>query len=180
MPSEEIFEVRALICDRSNRFDPFTEHLEKEEPIMGSAACLKLAVQVVNGTEQLFRLVNELVGGAQPSRIVLLSEGLAIRNEQGGWEATPLARQVRELFIRNPTHLCGLIALLNDQPHRITDIDAVLKIDDVTPDSLKRNLLQVATRLWLKSPVERPVEHGESGCHPCPPCSVGGRDERML
>ena len=37
MPNEEIFEVRALICDRSNRFDPFTEHLEKEEPIMGSA-----------------------------------------------------------------------------------------------------------------------------------------------
>lgn len=154
MPNEEIFEVRALICDRSNRFDPFTEHLEKEEPIMGSAGSLKLAVQVVNATEQLFRLVNELVGGAQPSRIVLLSEGLAIRNEQGGWEATLLARQIRELFIRNPTHLCGLIALLNDQPHRISDIDAVLKIDDLTPDSLKRNLVRVATRLWLKSPVE--------------------------
>ena len=120
---------------------------------MGSPACLKLTVQVVSGTDQLFRLINELVGEAQPSRIVLLSEGLAIRNEQGGWEATPLAQQVRELFIRNPTHLCGLIALLNDQPHRITDIDAVLKIDDVTQDSLKRKLLQVATRLWLKSPV---------------------------
>src|SRR5207344_1410279 len=98
-------------------------------------------------------LINELVGGAQPSRIVLLSEGLAIRNEQGGWEATPLARQVRELFICNPTHLCGLIALLNEQPHRITDIDVVLKTDDMTPDSLKRKLLHVATRLWLKSPV---------------------------
>ena len=154
MPSGEIFEVRALICDGSNRFDPFTAHLEKAESIMGSAARLKLAVQVVNGTEQLFRLINELVGGAQPSRIVLLSEGLAIRNEQGDWEATPLARQVRELFICNPTHLCGLIALLNDQPHRITDIDAVLKLDHVTPDSLKRKLLQVATRLWLKSPVD--------------------------
>jgi predicted GNAT family N-acyltransferase len=153
MPSEKIFEVRALICNRSNRFDPFTEHLEKEEPIMGSAACLKLAVQVVNGTEHLFRLINELVGGAQPSRIVLLSEGLAIRNEQGGWEVTPLARHVRELFIRNPTHLCGLIALLNEQPHRITDIDVVLKTDDVTPDSLKRKLLEVGTRLWLKSRV---------------------------
>jgi predicted GNAT family N-acyltransferase len=153
MPSEEIFEVRALICDRSNRFDSFTAHLEKEEPIMGSAACLRLAVQVVNGTEQLLRIIHELVGGAQPSRIVLLSEGLAIRNERGRWEATPLARQVRELFICNPTHLCGLVALLNDQPHRITDIDAVLKLDEVTPDSLKRKLLQVATRLWLKSPV---------------------------
>jgi len=84
MPSEENFQVRVLICGRSNRFDPFTEHLEKAEPIMGSPACLKLTVQVVSGTDQLFRLINELVGEAQPSRIVLLSEGLAIRNEQGG------------------------------------------------------------------------------------------------
>ena len=60
MPSGEIFEVRALICDGSNRFDPFTAHLEKAEPIMGSAARLKLAVQVVNGTEQLFRLINRV------------------------------------------------------------------------------------------------------------------------
>ena len=56
---------------------------------MGSAACLKLAVQVVNGAEQLFRLIHELVGGTQPSRIVLLSEGLAIRNEQGALGGDP-------------------------------------------------------------------------------------------
>jgi N-acyl-L-homoserine lactone synthetase len=152
MPSEEIFEVRVFICDGSNRFDPFIEHLEKEEPIMGSTACLRLAVRVVNGTEQLFRLINELVGGTQPSHIVLLAEALATKKDQG-WETTPLARQIRELFIRNPTHLCGLIALLNDQPHRISDIDAVLKIDDVTPELLKQKLVQVSTRLWLKSPV---------------------------
>jgi Acetyltransferase (GNAT) domain len=42
---------------------------------------------------------------------------------------------------------------LNDQPGRITDIDAVLKLGDVAPESLKQKLLQVATRLWLKSPV---------------------------
>src|SRR5262245_24022556 len=153
MPSEEFFEVRVLIYDRSNRFERLIDHLEKVEPIMGSTARLKLAVQVVTETQQLVRYVRELVAGAKPGRIILLSEGLVIRNEHDAWEATSFARQVRHLFICNPAHLCGLIALLNDQPHRITDIDAVLRIDDLTPESVKRKLLQVATRLWLKSPV---------------------------
>jgi hypothetical protein len=108
-------------------------------------------------------------------------QALAIRKGQNNWGATPLARQVRELFIRNPTHLCGLIALLNDQSGRITDIDAVLKLGDVAPESLKQKLLQVATRLWLKRPRGRVVEFGESGCHPCSSCPVGGGEtERML
>jgi predicted GNAT family N-acyltransferase len=152
MATNETFEVRALIFDGSNRFGPLREYLEKEEPIMGSAACLKLAVQHVDGTDHLLRLINEAVGQSQPDRIVLLAEALAIKKAEG-WEATSLARQIRELFIRNPTHLCGLIALLNDQPHRISDIDAVLKIDEVTPELLKQKLVQVSTRLWLKSPV---------------------------
>jgi N-acyl-L-homoserine lactone synthetase len=153
MADHETFEVQALILDGSNRFRPFTEYLEKAEPIMAAAAEIKLAVRFVDGTEHLLRFISELVGRVQRGRIVLLSEVLAARKENGCWEATPLAKQVRELFIRNPVHLCGLIALLNDQPHRVSDIDAVLKIDDVTPESLKRKLLQVATRLWLKSPV---------------------------
>jgi predicted GNAT family N-acyltransferase len=152
MAAKDIFEVRALILDGSNRFGPVREYLEKEEPIMGSAACLKFAVQHVDGTDHLLRLINEAVGQSQPGRIVLLAEELAIKKDEG-WEATPLVRQIREIFIRNPNHLCGLIALLNDHPHRISDIDAVLKIDDVTPELLKRKLVQVSTRLWLKSPV---------------------------
>lgn len=152
MAANKIFEVRVLIFDGSNRFGPVREYLEKEEPIMGSAACVKLAVQLVDGTDDLLRLSNEAVGQSQPGRIVLLAEAFVTRKDQG-WEATPLARQIRELFVRNPTHLCGLIALLNDQPHRISDIDAVLKIDDVTPELLKQKLVQVSTRLWLKSPV---------------------------
>jgi predicted GNAT family N-acyltransferase len=152
MAANETFEVRALIFDGSNRFAPVIEYLEKEELIMGSAACLKLAVQLVDGADQLLQLINEAVCQSQPGRIVLLAETLAIKRDQG-WEASPLARQIRELFIRNPNHLCGLIALLDDQPHRISDIDAVLKIDDVTPELLKQKLVQVSTRLWLKSPV---------------------------
>jgi hypothetical protein len=152
MAANEIFEVRALIFGGSNRFAPVREYLEKEEPIMGSAACLKLAVQLVDGADHLLRVINEAVGQSQPRRIVLLAEALATKKDQG-WEATPLARQIRELFVRNPNHLCGLIALLNDQPHRISNIDAVLKIDDVTPELLKQKLVQVSTRLWLKSPV---------------------------
>lgn len=126
MAANKTFEVRVLIFDGSNRFGPVREYLEKEEPIMGSAACVKLAVQLVDGTDHLLRLINEAVGQSQPGRIVLLAEAFATRKDQG-WEATPLARQIRELFVRNPTHLCGLIALLNDQPHRISDIDAVLR-----------------------------------------------------
>jgi predicted GNAT family N-acyltransferase len=154
MAADETFEVQALIVDRSNRFGPFKEYLQREERILGSSARLKLAVQFLEDAESMLGLVNELVGRAQPHRIVLLSEALAFGQKHRGWEATPLARQVRELFIRYPKHLCGLIALLTDQPHRITDIDAVLKIDDVTPELLKQKLLQVATRLWLKSPVD--------------------------
>ena len=155
MAANKIFEVRVLIFDGSNRFGPVREYLEKEEPIMGSVACVKLAVQLVDGTDDLLRLSNEAVGQSQPGRIVLLAEAFVTRKDQG-WEATPLARQIRELFVRNPTHLCGLIALLNDQPHRISDIDAVLKIDEVTPELLKQKLVQVSTRLWLKSPVTAP------------------------
>ena len=153
MVAHETFEVQALIFDGANRFAPFTEYLEKEERILGSAAHLRLAVQFPDGIESMLRLVNQLVGRDQPSRVVLVSGGLAGRKEQGGWEATPLARELRELFIRNPTHLGGLIALLNDRPHRITDVDAVLEISDAKPESLKQKLLEVATRLWLKSPV---------------------------
>jgi predicted GNAT family N-acyltransferase len=156
MPDYETFEVHALIVDGSNRVRPFREHLEKAEPILGTGAGLKFTVQLMDGTEHLLRLINELVGQAHPNRIVLLSEALAARKEIDGWEATSLSRKIRELFIQHPTHLCGLIALMNDQPHRITDIDAVLKIDDVTPETLKRKLMQVATRLWLKSPVAGP------------------------
>jgi N-acyl-L-homoserine lactone synthetase len=154
MAAHETFEVQTLIFDKSSRFRSLTEHLEKEEPIMGSAAYLKLAVRLVDETEQLLRLINELVSRRQPSRVLLLSKVLATRKGQDSWEATPLARQIRELFIQNPTHLCGLIALLSDQPHRITDIDAVLKLGDVAPEPLKRKLQLVATRLWLKSPVD--------------------------
>ena len=153
MACQEIFEVRALILDGSKRFGPFIKYLEKEEPIMDSVAKLKLTVQLLDSSESMLQIVTELAGRAQPGRIVVLAEGLAARQEQGGWEATPLTRQIRELFIRNPTHLCGLIGLLNDQSDRISDIDAALEIHDLTPELLKRKLVQVATRLWLKSPV---------------------------
>ena len=152
MAAQEIFEVKAFIFDGSNRLHPFTDYLERAEPIMGSAAKLKLSIEFVDGTDHLLRLINEVVGQPQSNRILLLAETLAIKTDKG-WEATPLTRQIRELFIRNPKHLCGLIAPLHDQPHRITDIDAVLKNDDLTPESLKRKFLEVGTRLWLKSPV---------------------------
>ena len=152
MAGQETFEVQALILGGSSRFAPFIEYLEKEERVMDSTAKLKLRVQLLDGSESVLRLISELVERTRPGRIVLLAEGLAARKE-GGWEATPLTRQIREVFIRNPIHLCGLIALLNDRPHRISDIDAVLNIDVATKESLKQNLLQVATRLWLKSPV---------------------------
>ena len=44
MAANEIFEVRALILGGSNRFAPVRDYLEKEEPIMGSAACNSLIV----------------------------------------------------------------------------------------------------------------------------------------
>lgn len=152
MAGQEIFEVQALVLDRSNRYGSFIQYLEKEERVMDTAATLKLTVQRLDGIESMLWLITELVGRAQPRRIVVLAEALVTKKDQG-WEATPLARQIRELFIRNPNHLCGLIALLTDQPHRISDIDAVLKVDDLTPELLKQKLVQVSTRLWLKSPV---------------------------
>jgi len=153
MLDQEVFHVQVLIFERSARVRPSAHYLEKEELIIGPAAYVKFVVHLVEETEHLFRLIKEFINRGQATRIVLLSDLLALRKEQGGWEATPLARQVRDLFIRNPTHLCALIAILNDQPHRVTDIDSVLKIDDVTPEALKRKVLQVATGLWLKSPV---------------------------
>jgi predicted GNAT family N-acyltransferase len=152
----ETFQAQALIFDTANRFGPFTKYLEKEEPIMGSAALLKLTVQIIEQPEHLLRLMHDLVARAQPSRIIAVSEMLVAEKQQGGWQASALARAIRELFVRNPMHLCGLMALSNDDAHRISDIDAVLKTDDLTPESLKKKLLQVAARLWLKSPVGGP------------------------
>jgi len=89
------------------------------------------------------------VGGTQPSRIVLLSEGIGHSKRAralGGHPARPTGGVSDSSAIQ--PHLCGLVALLNDQPHRITDIDAVLKLDEGNPDSLKRKLLQVRPRLW--------------------------------
>ena len=153
MPGQGTFHVHALIFDGSNSFRSCKEFLEKEESIMGSAARLKLDVEFVDETADLLQRISDSVAHADSSRMIALSEKLAIRNETGGWRPTPLVLKVRELLIRNPTHLCGLIALLNDQPHRISDVDAILKNEGISPESLKRKLLQVATRLWLKSAV---------------------------
>lgn len=153
MPGQGTFYVHALIFDRSNSFRSCKEYLEKEESIMGSAARLKLNVEFVDETDDLLQRISDSIAHTDSSRMIALSEKLATHHENGGWRPTPLVLKVRELLIRNPTHLCGLIALLNDQPHRISDVDAILKNEDVSPESLKRKLLQVATRLWLKSPV---------------------------
>ena len=101
----------------------------------------------------LLQRMGDLVARTDSSRMIALSAKLATHHEDGGWHPTPLVLKVREFLIRNPTHLCGLIALLNDQPHRISDVDAVLRSQDISPPSLKRKLLQVATRMWLKSAV---------------------------
>jgi predicted GNAT family N-acyltransferase len=145
-----------VISDGARAFRSWKEYFEKESPIMGSAARLKLKVEFVDETRHIFELIRDLVTHTQPTPLIALSEMLANRDEDGKWHPTPLAREVRQLYVQNPAHVCGLIAILDDHPHRISDIDAVLKTDEVAPESLKRKLLQVAIRLWLKSPVSAP------------------------
>jgi GNAT superfamily N-acetyltransferase len=153
MQEDRPFRVHAVISDGSKSFRSWNEYLETETPIMGSAARLKLKVEFVDDTQHLFGLISDLITRTHPTPMIALSETFATRNEDGKWQPTALAQKLRDLCIRNPTHLCGLIAVLNDQPHRISDIDAVLNANEVAPESLKRKLLQVAIRLWLKSPV---------------------------
>lgn len=153
MPADSIFEVRVLIFDGSESARSCKDYLEQEVSIMESAARLKLHVEFAAGADDILRRMGELVAHSHPSRVIALSETFATRNDQGDWQPTPIVRKLRDLFMRNPTHLCGLIALLNDQPHRISDVDAVLKSEEIAPSTLKRKLLQVAARLWLKSPV---------------------------
>ena len=148
------FHVRALILDGSDSFLSWKEYLEKAESIDGSTARLQGTVQWVKDAHRLFRVLDESVARPQSSPIILLSEKLVARGEDGSWQASPLAKRVRQLFLKYPQHLCGLIAVLDDTAHRITDIDAILTKGSLTRESLKQKLRQVATRMWLKSPVD--------------------------
>jgi len=157
MSGNGTFQVHALVFDGSDSLPAWKEYLEKEDSIDGSTARLQVKMQWVAKADQLIRILSDSVACAQPRPIILLSEKLVTRTEEGNWRASPLARKVRELCIRNPAHLCGLIAVLNEQPHRITDIDGILTKGTLTKESLKQGLLQVATRMWLKSPASAPL-----------------------
>ncbi len=153
MSGNDTFQVRALIFDGSESFLPWKDYLEKAESIDGSAARLQITIEWVEKADQLFRILGDSVALPQRSAIILLSGQLVDRNENGSWQASRLAQKVRGLFLRNPEHLCALIAVLNEACHRITDIDAILTEGGLTKETLKQKLLQVANRIWLKSPV---------------------------
>jgi predicted GNAT family N-acyltransferase len=147
------FEARVFIQDKSESIASWKDYLEQDVSIMESAGRLKLQLEFAPDADDLVRRITEMMARTGPSRVIAVSEHFVGRGDRGDWQPTPLVQKLRDLFLRNPVNLCGLIALLNDQPHRISDIDAVLKRNDIQPASLKRKLVQVATRLWLKSPV---------------------------
>ncbi len=153
MSGNDTFQVHALIFGGLDSFLESKNYLEQEESINGTKARLQVNVQRVEKSGSLLRLLADSVARPQSTPVILISDKLVTRSKDGSWRASPLAQKVRELFMRNPAHLCGLIAALDAPPHRITDIDAVMSKDDVKSETLKTKVLVVATRMWLKSPV---------------------------
>jgi predicted GNAT family N-acyltransferase len=162
MLADNNFEIQVLFHGEAEPIRLWKDYLEQEVSILDSAARLRPRVAFAGGDEELLRRINQLATAGEPSRVIVLSKHFAARTERGDWQATPIVRALRDFFTTDPTNLCGLIAILSDQPHRISDIDAILPGNEIEPSGLKRKLVQVATRMWLKTSVS-PQSNMRSG-----------------
>ncbi|ODS33042.1 MAG: Acetyltransferase (GNAT) family protein [Candidatus Scalindua rubra] len=164
MSKNGLFQVSLIFWASSPKirllFEECISHLKSEEPVFDTNELLGFTVRYVSGEKELIKLMEELVNDDQPRRVVLVSDGLLGKKNGNGYLPNQLTAHIRKLFSTTPNHLCGIVALVNGEPHRTSDIDAVVDARNLEPQMLRKFIIQVADGLWLKSPIHNPHVQG--------------------
>jgi ribosomal protein S18 acetylase RimI-like enzyme len=160
------FDVSLLlyVSDPSTRGEIRDElpFLRREEPLLeaaGSPAAEEIdsirfsPTLLLDTSDSLLGRVQMRASSPQTARLIVVSDQLVSRRSPKGYQPTVLAGEMRRMFTTPICdHSLGLVALVDDEPRRTTDIDMLANMHDHQSPTLKRAIVRVANSIWLKSP----------------------------
>lgn len=128
-------------------------YFDKNERIFDTIEFFAFTIRFASTEDELFRQLHDSIHG---ERVVIISDRLATETHDGHFEPSDLTNRIRRFFVERPNLLCGMVALVNGNVHRTTDIDVMLDCRRLRHAPLKYAILRVGHALWLKSPFRTP------------------------
>ena len=143
--------------DNRARISRSIDFFGKEEQVFDTDRSFQFLPDFAEGKEILLQKLSNLLKETRQSRVVVVSDELTTTAGSDGCKPSDLAKDVRQKFL--PTnHLCGLVALVQGEAHRVTDIDRVIDVAGLEPSVVKDAITKAANSLWLKSPPSKQLQ----------------------
>jgi len=100
---------------------------------------------------QILPRVKQFLEQSDPRLLVIVSDALVVAASDGRYEPSQMAKEIRSCFL-SPSHLCGMVGLVQGLAQRTSDIDRMLDARAINDSSFIGAVTRVADGLRLKAP----------------------------